>query len=715
MKIAIVHYHLGPGGVTQVIAATSRGLTQQGIPHIVLAGPCAEAPPEGVPLRVVDGLGYSTTTEQSANLLDRLRAAASESFGGAPDVWHFHNHSLGKNPAYTRLVEYLAAAGERLLLHIHDLAEDGRPQNASCLRACPLPYPLAPHVHYAFLNSRDRSRFIDAGLPAAQAHLLANPIDAHPAAASPLSSPLVLYPVRGIRRKNLGEILLLAALAPPGARFAITRAPRNPEALRIHDGWRRFAAEMKLPVAFDVVDRESPAEGTGSGFQDWLDHATHLTSTSVAEGFGLVFLEAIAWGKPLLGRALTHLEKDHAAGGIPSGSMYRRLLVPVSMLDGEPSHDYLTESMRQTWHAWGRELPASSITDTRRTPDHADFGNLPEFLQQRVIRKVMQPGNSGLLQVETTQGIHAAHEWLVQQLATRKPSTTCEQLAPWSSQNHWRLLESIYQKLADTTPQAPAALDPGRILDACLTAENFHFLTAPPPARPAPDLKSFRALVFDVYGTLLKAPAGGVKPDPAIDPHLREIIARFGHQPPDSPSAALHAAVVRHHRESGMPFPEVDLRVLWREVLALPHDHDISALVIETEAIWHPAELLPGVAETLENLSATGIPLGILSNAQCNTLPSLGAQAKRFAPDLSILSYQHGIAKPSPALFRLLSERLAMRGISPAEALYIGNDPLRDIVPAAAFGFKTALFTGHPDSWRAGACFPDFEIDRWPA
>lgn len=715
MKIAIVHYHLGPGGVTQVIAATSREMTLRGIPHVILAGPCAEDPPPGLPLRLVDGLGYSQPEEISHDLLDKLHAAARAALGSDPDVWHFHNHSLGKSPAFTRQVEHLAADGERLLLHIHDLAEDGRPENAANLRACPLPYPLAAHVHYAFLNSRDRSRFINAGLPAAQAHLLANPIDAQPAALSPLPAPLVLYPVRGIRRKNLGEILLLAALAPAGTRFAITRAPRDPQALRIHDGWRRFAAEMKLPVAFDVVDREAPVEGAGTRFQDWLDHATHLTSTSASEGFGLVFLESIAWGKPLLGRALPHLETDHAGQGIRSANMYQKILVPFQWFDDTVLDACLAETMRQTWNAWGRKLQPSEISKLAHTPDHADFGNLPEFLQQRVIRHAMQPENADLLQVAFAGGLQSARKWLAQALATRTPAAIREQLAPWSSHAYWQRLEPIYQKLAAATPQAPAALDAGRILDACLTTENFNFLTAPPPSRPAPDLKSFRAVIFDVYGTLLEAPAGGVKPDPAADPLLRKIIALFGHKPPLSPSAALHAAVLHHHSNANTPFPEVDLRILWREVLELPPDADTTGLAIETEAAWHPAQMIAGVAETLEKLSAAGIPLGILSNAQCNTLPSLGYLTEFFAPDLTVLSYQHGIAKPSPALFELLAGRLAKRGITSSETLYIGNDPLHDIEPAAAFGFKTALFTGHPDSWRAGACFPDFEISAWPA
>ena len=71
--------------------------------------------------------------------------------------------------------------------------------------------------------------------------------------------------------------------------------------------------------------------------------------------------------------------------------------------------------------------------------------------------------------------------------------------------------------------------------------------------------KSYRAVIFDIYGTLLVAAPGGVKPDPLADPVLRDILRQLGHAPPGSPSADLHAAVLRHHAAAGVPFPEVDL------------------------------------------------------------------------------------------------------------------------------------------------------------
>ena len=61
----------------------------------------------------------------------------------------------------------------------------------------------------------------------------------------------------------------------------------------------------------------------------------------------------------------------------------------------------------------------------------------------------------------------------------------------------------------------------------------------------------------------------------------------------------------------------------------------------------------------------------------------------------------------------MMVEKLADRGIRPGETLFVGNDPLHDIAPATAAGFRTALFTGHPQSLRPGDCAPDFVIRDW--
>jgi hypothetical protein len=177
MKVAIIHYHLEPSGVSRVIERASRELTRRGIAHVILVGKCAHDIANTLPVRVVDGLAYSNAPldkQGAEKFLDALRAAATDALGAPPDIWHFHNHSLGKNRAVPLIVSMLASQRERLLLHIHDLAEDGRPENHANIADCPNLYPLAPQIHYAFINSRDCNHFIKAGLPAANAHLLPN-------------------------------------------------------------------------------------------------------------------------------------------------------------------------------------------------------------------------------------------------------------------------------------------------------------------------------------------------------------------------------------------------------------------------------------------------------------------------------------------------------------------------------------------------------------
>lgn len=718
MKIAIVHYHGGHGGVWEVIRATSHMLDAAGIGHVFLTGSGPDDPSHGMPVSVVPGLAYGGGTESPVRLLDKLRDAARTALGACPDVWHFHNHSLGKNQRMHEVVTLLAAANGRMLLHIHDLAEDGRPENAVHLTSSGMLYPSGPCIHYAFLNSRDRDIFLKAGLHPSQAHLLPNPIQARSHASGHSSAaPLLLYPVRGIRRKNSGEFILLAALAPQGTRCAMTRAPQNPVERRVHDGWQRFARECGIRVEFDVVGRLEPMPGSGSSFESWCGCATHFVTTSVSEGFGMVFPESVAFGKPLLGRNLPHLAADHAVNGIRFPGLYDRLLIPAGWVDPEILGTCLQDASSRLWHAWRREPPDSSVIQALLDRGgYLDFGNLSEVLQQRAILKLMEPGMESLPVVERGGIPTPAAAWIAELLEQRAPAATEGGAMPYAPAIYQKKLPAIYQKTAGGGDGETGALDAGGILDACLAPDRFHFLTSPFPCRrPPPEFKTFRAIIFDIYGTLLIAPAGGVRPDQAADEALRGIITSFGHQPPDSPTADLHAAVRRHHLESHVSHPEIDLRAIWRDVLALPQGTDTTALVCATEAAWHPARLMPGVARTLQSLATAGLHLGVLSNAQCNTLPSLAGLADLFAEDLVILSYQQGVAKPSPVLFSLLATRLSARGIEPGEVLYIGNDPLHDIEPAAACGFKTALFTGNPESYRAGACFPDFEVPCWRA
>ena len=126
MKIALVHYHLQPGGVTRVIENTieawenfETGPDQ----YVVLSG----RPYSGNKLqnvRVVEGLDYAEGSEAPLPILlkQKMEEAARSVLGKLPDVWHIHNHSLGKNAGLSGAVAELSKSGARLLLQPHDFA-----------------------------------------------------------------------------------------------------------------------------------------------------------------------------------------------------------------------------------------------------------------------------------------------------------------------------------------------------------------------------------------------------------------------------------------------------------------------------------------------------------------------------------------------------------------------------------------------------------------
>src|SRR5690606_30547260 len=92
--------------------------------------------------------------------------------------------------------------------------------------------------------------------PAAEFAQLPSPDEARErvfrALGLPPAARLVVYPVRGIRRKNLGEMLLLSALAPEGTYFAVTLRPKNPVEAASFDRWRLLAESLGLPCRFDI-------------------------------------------------------------------------------------------------------------------------------------------------------------------------------------------------------------------------------------------------------------------------------------------------------------------------------------------------------------------------------------------------------------------------------------------------------------------------------
>jgi putative hydrolase of the HAD superfamily len=138
----------------------------------------------------------------------------------------------------------------------------------------------------------------------------------------------------------------------------------------------------------------------------------------------------------------------------------------------------------------------------------------------------------------------------------------------------------------------------------------------------------------------------------------------------------------------------------------------LRRFAVEYELIRNPIYPMPGLKQVLHTLRRRGMLMGIISNAQFYTPPLLewliGASLSDagFAGDLMFFSYRLKQAKPSPLLFDQAAARLAARGESVQEVLYVGNDMRNDIAPASLRGFKTALFAGDRRSLRLRADDP---------
>lgn len=245
-----------------------------------------------------------------------------------------------------------------------------------------------------------------------------------------------------------------------------------------------------------------------------------------------------------------------------------------------------------------------------------------------------------------------------------------------------------------------------------------------PSLRPRLEpLEDIRCVAFDVYGTLMVSAAGelaaGSGDAGLVDSPRRTgcsaVAAALGMSGDTAPArleSALGAAIGAAHeagRRAGRQQPEVDIRDIWEAIAALEApewngDPTPAELALTYELHANPVDLMPGARTTLAQLRASGYMLAIVSNAQFYTPLSLEALMDSPLPVLvpgpHVWSWELGAAKPDPMVFEALIGKLAARGITPAQTLYVGNDMLNDVMAASHAGLRTALFAGDRRSLR---------------
>jgi 2-haloacid dehalogenase len=122
---------------------------------------------------------------------------------------------------------------------------------------------------------------------------------------------------------------------------------------------------------------------------------------------------------------------------------------------------------------------------------------------------------------------------------------------------------------------------------------------------------------------------------------------------------------------------------------------DLEALIRAWHDRWQDmlAGEIAGTVEVLDRLEERGLRLLALTNWSAETFPEAQrryASLRRF--EAVVVSGEHGLAKPDPALFRLLLER---HRVDPVTSVYI-DDRAANLDTARSLGLTGVLFTG-PD------------------
>ena len=270
-----------------------------------------------------------------------------------------------------------------------------------------------------------------------------------------------------------------------------------------------------------------------------------------------------------------------------------------------------------------------------------------------------------------------------------------------------------------------------------LPGRNLPWPAAPkvesPKAKPHLIQLPVKAVLWNVYGTLLAIPGGELKFEPDIDfvmdAALDKTIQEFKmwqsmSRKPGAPAEYMKelfrkALIALKMAGSGVEkFPEVQAERVWddivKKLLLKEFKFDVSIYGAMTEfvqkvAYFYHASIqgtgpYPGAADALRLVADAGTTQGLLADGQSFTpaqlVKGLRSQdpafelALYFPPELRILSAEKRARKPSDTLFRAALDALANRGARPADVLHVGSSLSRDIAPAKRFGMKTALFAG---------------------
>ena len=153
-----------------------------------------------------------------------------------------------------------------------------------------------------------------------------------------------------------------------------------------------------------------------------------------------------------------------------------------------------------------------------------------------------------------------------------------------------------------------------------------------------------------------------------------------------------------HHGSEGLCYgsTEAEARRWWRKVVmsTLEHFGTLDDPGLAFEQIWnHFASpeawrVFPDAVPALEKLKKRGIGVGLISNWDSRLPSLLRGLGIRDAFDVAVVSFQIGVEKPDPRIFR---NALSKCCLPPERAVHVGDNYHEDVLGARAAGMRAVL------------------------
>jgi putative hydrolase of the HAD superfamily len=203
-----------------------------------------------------------------------------------------------------------------------------------------------------------------------------------------------------------------------------------------------------------------------------------------------------------------------------------------------------------------------------------------------------------------------------------------------------------------------------------------------------------RAVLFDLYGTLIDIRTDEY--DPAVWGTLAQYLGYLGVViAPEELRSQYQRRVDFQLASSPERYAEVDVFAVFRDIFAaygrakVSREKIIAAAMLFRSLSRRQFGLFPDAAAVLRRLRER-YAVGLVSDAQwVFTEPELALTGLRDLFEVRVLSSRLGYKKPDSRLF---AKALAALHVAPEHAVYVGDNPGRDVVGARRAGLRCILF-----------------------